>query len=141
MAIAGVGWGSYSLLGRGDADPLARTTGNFVRAVPIVCAVSVLALPRMHAEATGMWLAAASGSLASGVGYAVWYAALRALTATRAAVVQLSVPLLTAAGGVMFLGEDLSRRLLVATVLIIGGIAMTGRSTDRPSQLAGQERH
>jgi len=129
MAIAGVGWGSYSLLGRGDVDPLARTTGNFVRAVPIVCAVSVLMLPRMHVEPTGMWLAAASGSLASGVGYAVWYAAVRALTATRAAIVQLSVPVLTAAGGVLFLGERVSARLELATILIVGGIAIATKPT------------
>ena len=128
MAIAGLGWGSYSLLGRGDADPLARTTGNFVRAVPMVCAVSVVTLPRLHAEAVGLWLAAASGSLASGVGYAVWYAALRALSSARAAIVQLSVPVLTAAGGVLFLGERFSFRLLLATILIVGGVAIATKA-------------
>jgi len=141
MSVAGVGWGTYSLLGRGTKHPLAHTTANFVRAVPMGLAVSAVLFRQFHLEASGAWLAVASGSLASGVGYALWYAALRGLSATRAAIVQLAVPVIAAAGGVLFLGEGLSRRFLIATILIIGGIAMTIRSTERPSQLAGQELH
>jgi drug/metabolite transporter (DMT)-like permease len=126
MVIAGIGWGLYSLAGRTSAEnPLARTTGNFVRAVPMVCAINVVALPQFHAELQGMWLAVASGSLASGVGYAIWYAALRGLTATRAAIVQIAVPLIAALGGVFLLGEGVTLRLMVATVLIAGGIGLT----------------
>ena len=124
MALAGFSWGVYSLRGRGAASPLAQTTRNFVGAVPMVLGVSLVALPYFHVERDGALLAVASGTLASGFGYVMWYLALRGLTATRAAVVQLAVPILAAAGGVIFLKEIISGRLVISAVLVLGGIAL-----------------
>lgn len=124
MALAGFSWGVYSLRGRGAADPLAQTAGNFVRSVPFAVAIGLVALPHFHLEPIGAVLAVASGALASGGGYVVWYAALRGLSATRAAVVQLSVPVLAAAGGVVFLAERVSVRLVLSATLVLGGIAL-----------------
>jgi len=127
MGLAGFSWGIYSLRGRAAADPLAQTASNFVRSIPFVVAVSAVsavALPRFHVEWAGVWLATASGALASGLGYVVWYAALRRLTAVRAAIVQLAVPVLAACGGVVLLHEALSRRLVISTIAILGGIAV-----------------
>jgi drug/metabolite transporter (DMT)-like permease len=122
MALAGVGWGVYSLLGRRTNDPLPENAGNFVRCLPLAAVVVVLAADRIHLTARGVLYATASGALASGVGYAIWYAALRGLTATRAAIVQLAVPVLAALGGVVFLAETITVRLVVAAVLILGGV-------------------
>ncbi len=124
MAVAGISWGVYSLRGRGTADPLADTTFNFVRSVPLVVAVSLLTLGSLELSPKGVWLACLSGSLASGVGYVAWYAALRGMTRARAATVQLSVPVLAAAGGVATLSEDISIRLLLSTLLILGGLGL-----------------
>lgn len=126
MVTAGIGWGAYSLLGRGSRNPLADTAGNFFLALPL----ALLLLPitpiatgeALHASVSGVALAVASGALASGLGYALWYAALARLDAGRAATVQLSVPVLAAAGGVLLLGEPLSPRLLVAGAVTLGGI-------------------
>jgi drug/metabolite transporter (DMT)-like permease len=138
MTIAGISWGVYSLRGRRTADPLADTTGTFVRSVPMVLAVSLVSLRHLHLSRTGMALAAASGVLASGLGYVIWYEALAGLTATRAAAVQLSVPVLAAAGGIIFLSERLSLRLVVAAMLILGGVALVlvGRERMAPSRVA-----
>jgi drug/metabolite transporter (DMT)-like permease len=133
MAVAGVAWGIYSLLGRRVANPLAQTASNFVRSVPFVVIVSLFTLGQLHVEARGTLLAVASGALASGVGYAVWYAALPGLTALRAAVVQLAVPILAAAGGVAFLREAMSARLVVSTIVVLGGIALAIVSRERVS--------
>jgi drug/metabolite transporter (DMT)-like permease len=124
MTIAGVAWGVYSLRGRVASNPLSQTTGNFVRAVPLVVVASVLVLPRAHVEARGVALSVASGALASGLGYVAWYAALRGLSSLQGAVVQLVVPLLAAAAGVVLLSETVSLRLVLSTVLVLGGIAM-----------------
>lgn len=124
MALAGFSWGVYSLRGRGAANPLAQTTGNFVRSVPMVAVVSLLALPLFHAERQGILLAIASGAIASGLGYVVWYRALQDLSATRSAVVQLLVPVIAAAGGVILLAESISLRLVLSTVMVLGGIAL-----------------
>ena len=124
MIAAGVAWGVYSLRGRGGSTPALATTGNFLRAAPLAALASLPFLPRMHADAAGVGYALASGVLASGLGYVIWYAALRGLTATRAAVVQLSAPVLAALGGVLLLGEDFTSRLLVASLAILGGIAL-----------------
>jgi drug/metabolite transporter (DMT)-like permease len=124
MAIAGCAWGAYSLRGREASRPLANTAGNFLRSVPLAILVSAIALSRIHASRSGVLLAIASGALASGLGYVVWYAALRSLTATRAAIVQLAVPVLAAVGGVLFLGERISARLVIAAVTIFGGILL-----------------
>jgi len=134
MAAAGVAWGIYSLRGRGLTDPLAATAGNFLRAVPMALAVSALLLPRSHVEPTGVALAMASGALTSGVGYVIWYAALKGLTAMRAATVQLSVPPIAAFGGVLLLSEAITPRLATASVAILGGIALVLASRpQRPS--------
>ena len=125
MAVAGVGWGIYSLRGRGIRDPATMTTGNFLRAVPFVIIISPVLLSQMHMSPEGILLAFISGSLTSGVGYLIWYTALQGLTATRAATVQLSVPVIAAFGGAIFLSESISLRLITATVLIIGGVALT----------------
>ena len=129
MALAGFAWGVYSLRGRGAKDPLAQTTSNFVRAVPMVVAVSAIALPQLQVQLRGVLLAIASGAVASALGYVVWYAALRSLTATRAAAVQLAVPVLAAVGGVAFLAEAVSLRLVLSALMILGGIslALVGR--------------
>ena len=124
MLAAGVAWGVYSLRGRGVSAPALATTGNFLRAAPLVALASLPYLPRMHADTAGVAYALASGVLASGLGYVIWYAALGGLNATRAAVVQLSVPVLAALGGVLLLGEDLTQRLVVASIAILGGIAL-----------------
>jgi drug/metabolite transporter (DMT)-like permease len=141
MAVAGVSWGVYSLRGRGVRHPLAQTTTNFVRAVPLVLLGSIIAWRQFHIEPIGVALAVASGALASGVGYVIWYAALRGLTATRAAVVQLAVPVLAAAGGVVFLQETISARLVVSTVMVLGGIglAIAGRDRFTPAGAASSE--
>ena len=131
MAVAGVSWGLYSLWGRGSANPLADTTRNFVRAVPLVIGVSLMALSQASLSGTGVLLAILSGALASGLGYVVWYAALRGLTRTRAATVQLSVPVLAAMGGVFFLSEDVSLRLALSAMLILGGVGVAIMSKGR----------
>ena len=124
MVMAGIAWGVYSLRGRGASSPLADTTDNFIRAVPLILAVLIIRLDGMQLSQTGFLLAVLSGAIASGVGYVIWYTALAGLTATRAAIVQLSVPVLAAWGGVVFLAEDISLRLILAAALILGGIAL-----------------
>jgi len=112
------------LRGRGADSPLANTAGNFIYAVPLIVAVRLITLSNIHLSQSGVLLAVLSGAVASGLGYVIWYAALRGLTATRAAIVQLSVPVLAGWGGVVFLAEDLSLRLVFAGALILGGIAL-----------------
>lgn len=124
MAVAGIAWGFYSLLGRGASDPLEATTGNFVWAVPLTLAVSLLFLANFHVSTNGLALAIASGAVASGCGYVVWYAALAGLSATRAATVQLTVPIIAAFGGVMLLSEAITLRLLIASATTLGGVAI-----------------
>lgn len=124
MIASGVAWGVYSLRGRGAGDPAAVTSGNFLRAVPIAAALALVALPWSSLDWAGFWYASASGGLASGVGYAIWYTALRGLKATSAASVQLVVPVLAALGGIVFLGEAITWRLVLASTAILGGIAM-----------------
>jgi drug/metabolite transporter (DMT)-like permease len=131
MAIAGTGWAIYSLRGRrpGD-DPLAATAGNFVRSVPMVCAATLVfaMFADVHASARGIALAATSGVLASGVGYSVWYAALPQLSATRAAMLQLLVPIIATGGGIALLHEPLTMRLVACAAAILGGVALAIRS-------------
>ena len=128
MALAGVAWGVYSLAGRGVANPLAATARNFRLAAPLALAVSLLWYSSYHLTARGAVLAATSGALASGLGYVVWYAALPGLGATRAAFVQLSVPVLTAVAGVLLLSEPVTLRLVLAGAAILGGVALAVRS-------------
>jgi drug/metabolite transporter (DMT)-like permease len=124
MAIAGVAWGLYSLRGRGVPDPIQASTANFVRALPMTVLLGLVFLTRLHADAAGILLAVVSGALTSGLGYVVWYAALRGLSSMRAAVVQLSVPVLAAVAGALWLGEAFTLRLLLAVLAILGGIAL-----------------
>lgn len=124
MAIAGIAWGFYSLLGRGVADPLEATTNNFIYSVPLVIIVSLLFMGDFNSSSSGLVLAAASGAIASALGYVIWYAALRGLTATRAATVQLSVPVIAAFGGVVLLSEQITLRLLLASAATLGGVAI-----------------
>jgi drug/metabolite transporter (DMT)-like permease len=124
MLAAGIAWGIYSLRGRGVSDPTVVTAGNFLRTVPLAALLSLLALPWVSLDVAGFGYAVASGALASGIGYAIWYAALRGLKATSAATVQLGVPLITALAGVALLGEAITPRLLLAGAAILGGIAL-----------------
>lgn len=124
MAIAGIAWGVYSLRGRGIVDPLRATAGNFVRSVPFAVACSAVFLGSMQLSLRGAVLAIISGALTSGIGYSIWYAALRGLNATRAATVQLSVPLIAAIGGVLILSEEITMRLILASAAILGGIGL-----------------
>jgi drug/metabolite transporter (DMT)-like permease len=125
MAAAGIAWGLYTLRGRGSADPLADTAGNFVRSVPMVAAAAIPFLGQVNLSTRGIVFAVLSGAVASGIGYSVWYAALKYHTSTRAAVLQLAVPVLAAAGGIVFLSEIADVRLLIAATLILGGIGLT----------------
>lgn len=124
MLSAGVAWGAYSLRGKGAGDPTRVTAGNFLRAVPIAAALSLLMHSGASFDSAGVLYAMASGAVASGIGYAIWYAALPGLKATSAATVQLSVPVIAAMGGIIFLGETLNLHLVLASVAILGGIAL-----------------
>ena len=127
MGCAGIAWGVYSLIGRqasaSGRDPTLETAGNFLRSVPLCLALAPFAASA-HLTPAGAALAVASGALASGAGYAVWYAALKGLNASEAAIVQLTVPAIAAAGGVALLHEPLSPRLLIAAAAILGGVAV-----------------
>ena len=124
MTVAGIAWGAYSLSGKSAGDPLAATANNFIGALPLALLVSVLFLGSLSITPGGVLLAVASGAITSGLGYVVWYAALRGLTAGSAASIQLSVPVIAAFGGVVLLGEDFSARLALASVATLGGIAV-----------------
>lgn len=114
----------YSLLGKTVADPLATTAGNFLRSIPPVLIASLPFLSALRWDLLGIFYAVLSGALASGVGYAVWYVAVRYLAAFQAATVQLSVPILASLAGIVFLGESLSVRMVLASVAVLGGVAL-----------------
>ncbi|HMM65528.1 MAG TPA: DMT family transporter [Dokdonella sp.] len=124
MIGAGIAWGVYSLRGKGAGDPIRVTAGNFLRAAPIALLVTVFTLRDASPDAAGVAYAIASGAIASGVGYAVWYRALPALKATQAATVQLGVPVIAASGGVVLLGETITLGFLAASLAILAGILM-----------------
>ena len=127
MAVAGIGWGAYSLIGRGVEDATAATTGNFIRAsvlaVPALGA-ALWAFPEPRPPFDGVTIPIASGAITSGLGYVIWYQALKGLTATRAGIAQLSVPAIAAIGGVLFLAEPITLRFTLATAAILGGVAL-----------------
>ena len=129
MLAAGLSWGIYSLRGKGAGDPTQVTAGNFLRAAPLAIGLGLLMLvvQGMSVDAAGAGYAVASGALTSGIGYAVWYSAVPALKATTAASVQLSVPVIAALGGIAFLGEPLTLRFVLASIAILGGIALVVR--------------
>lgn len=124
MLLSGLGWGAYSLLGRGSGDPIRINAGNFVRVLPFTLALSVALYGQARADAAGLLYAGLSGAVTSGVGYSIWYAALPSLRATTAAALQLAVPVIAALGGVVLLDEALTPRLLAASAAILGGIAI-----------------
>ena len=124
MLISGISWGIYSLRGKGAGDPTRVTAGNFLRASVFTALLSLMLLSQNNLDVAGVWLAIASGAIASGMGYALWYSVLPALKATTSATVQLSVPVIAAIGGILFLGESISLRLILASVAILGGIAL-----------------
>jgi drug/metabolite transporter (DMT)-like permease len=132
MASAGVGWGIYTLRGRGAGDPLARTATSFLWAAIAGAAVVALLAGGVLVSGRGVMLATISGAIASGVGYTLWYVALPSLTAFRAALLQLMVPVLTALAAVPLLGEHISRRLVGASALVLGGIAIAALAKARP---------
>jgi drug/metabolite transporter (DMT)-like permease len=125
MAASGFCWAAYSLIGRGSTTPLADTTGNFVRCLPVAILLIAVGLWTATPTPAGLAYAIVSGAIASGIGYAIWYAALPGLSRVGAASVQLTVPGIAAAGAVLFIGEPLTPRLLVASAAIIGGIGLT----------------
>ena len=131
MAFAGVAWGVYSLLGRSSTDPIGHTTANFVLSVPLAAALSVTTGGGQGTSPRGVLLAIASGALASGVGYSFWYAALPSLSASQAAIGQLVVPVLTAVAAVLWLGEPVTLRLLLAGAAIIGGVLLALAAVQR----------
>ena len=124
MIIAGVAWGFYTLKGRGVRDPLESTALNFIVSVPMVLAVNVFTFSNAHFSTEGVIYAFISGAITSGVGYAIWYAALKGLTTTQAAFLQLFVPVIAALGGILFLSENITSRLIGAGLLIIGGVVL-----------------
>jgi len=131
MAVAGIAWGVYSIRGKGAAAPVSMTAGNFLRSTPMGLAASAIALASMHVQPSGLLLALVSGAVTSGLGYVLWYRALRGLTMTQASLVQLLVPVLAAVGGIVFLAERVSMRLILASALVLGGIAVA--VSNRPS--------
>jgi drug/metabolite transporter (DMT)-like permease len=128
MTGAGAAWGVYSLLGRGNTRPTATTAGNFIRGAGLAVLLSAVTAPWFHFDVHGAGYAVLSGAVASGLGYAIWYTALPGLKATQAATVQLSVPVIAAAGGVLILGEHVTLRLVLCSIAILGGIALVLRA-------------
>jgi drug/metabolite transporter (DMT)-like permease len=124
MLGAGVAWGVYSLRGKGVQNPTGVTAGNFIRAVPFSVVVWIFFLPWAHVDPAGVGYAIISGVIASGLGYVIWYSALPVLKAASAATVQLSVPVLAATGGILLLGESITLRYVLASLAVLGGIAL-----------------
>lgn len=124
MLIAGVSWGVYSLRGKGAGDPTRVTAGNFVRATLFAVLLSALQNSSSSLDMVGVWYAVASGAVASGLGYALWYSVLPVLKAANAATIQLSVPVVAALGGIIILGEPVTVRFVLASSAILGGIAL-----------------
>ncbi len=128
MLGAGIAWGAYSLLGQGGTDPLEATAGNFLRAFPMAVLLTLLAalvvIVDVRADAAGLFYAALSGAIATGLGYTIWYAALPGLSAAQGASVQLTVPVIATVGGTLMIGEEITLRLLLSSVAILGGIAL-----------------
>jgi drug/metabolite transporter (DMT)-like permease len=124
MLGAGVAWGIYSLRGKVEKNPANVTAGNFVRAVPFAALISIIILPGARLDSLGVIYAMISGAITSGLGYVIWYSALPDLTAASAATVQLSVPVLTATGGILLLSEPITLRYALASIAVLGGIAL-----------------
>jgi drug/metabolite transporter (DMT)-like permease len=138
MTIAGIAWGLYTLRGRGVVDPLLQATSSFVRSLPFIFGMNLVSLPHFHVSRAGLGVAVLSGAVASALGYVAWFAALRGLTAVRAAVVQLAVPVIAAAGGVILLSEPIPLRLVVASILVLGGIGLVVATTKKGTTVTGK---
>jgi drug/metabolite transporter (DMT)-like permease len=128
MIVAGISWGAYSLAGKSAGDPALVTTHNFQRAALLVVPAAVLAWPWHSLSRSGVLLALASGVLASALGYTAWYGALKYLSVTRAALVQLSVPVIAAVGGIVFLRESITTRLILASLVILASVVVATRT-------------
>ncbi len=124
MTVAGIAWGFYSLMGRASRNPISDTTYNFLRTLPFVIILILLTLVfrDTHLSQKGILLAVLSGAVASGIGYTIWYIALGGLSVIQAAVVQLLVPIIAALGGVLFADEFISLRLMLSSIMVLGGI-------------------
>lgn len=127
MLASGIAWGVYSMLGRGQANPAAATAGNFLRAAPMTVALTLIALPWLRLDAQGVLYAVLSGAVTSALGYVLWYRVLQHMRAMTASTVQLSAPVIAAVAGILLLGETVTRDLLIASVLILGGILLVLR--------------
>jgi drug/metabolite transporter (DMT)-like permease len=136
MLAAGVAWGVYSLRGKGERNPASVTTGNFVRAASFAAALSIVFVPLRNYNLAGIGYAVISGTITSGLGYVIWYSVLPGLKATSAATVQLCVPVLAATGGILLLGEPITVRYLLASVAVLGGIALVVAIPHSPLQTA-----
>ncbi len=124
MLMSGIAWGIYTLRGRDSKNPLLDTSHNFLRTIPLIAIVALVSLNHSHYSVEGLLFASLSGGLASGVGYSIWYAALRGLSATQAAVIQLLVPVIAAIGGILFVSEVITLRLALSAGMILGGILL-----------------
>jgi drug/metabolite transporter (DMT)-like permease len=131
MTVAGFAWGIYSIRGRGNKHPVAVTTDNFIRTIPFALITGLIFLSQVHITPSGFLWATISGAVTSGVGYIIWYAALRGLTATRAAIIQLSVPVIAAFGGIIVLSESITLRLILSAALTLSGVAIAVISKQR----------
>ena len=138
MAMAGLGWGLYSLMGRGKGDPTALTAGNFLRAA-IICAIMTLPIlwifPETALAPSGIMLALASGVITSGLGYVIWYMALKHLSATRAGIAQLTVPIIAAIGGMLFIAEPFTARFFIAMCVTLGGVGLATLSPKEKARI------
>jgi len=124
MTAAGIGWGAYTLKGRGSGSPLMDTAYNFIRTIPFIAILVIITIKNTAYTTEGIILAVLSGGLASGVGYTIWYSALGGLSAIQAAVVQLTVPMIAAFGGIIFMSEEITVRLTLSSLMILGGILL-----------------
>ena len=122
MTVSGIAWGVYTLKGRRSKNPLLDTAYNFLRTTPLVIILAIIAMNTLNYSTGGIVLALLSGGITSGIGYTIWYIALGGLTSTQAAVLQLSVPLIAALGGVIFVSEAITFRLMISATLVLGGI-------------------
>jgi drug/metabolite transporter (DMT)-like permease len=128
MAVAGIAWGAYSFIGRGACNPVGETAVNFLVAVPLALFVALIRISSLVVTPKGLLWAGLSGALTSGAGYAIWYAVLPRFTATQAATVQLAVPVIAAAGGILWLKEEVTWPLVIAAAMILGGIGVSLRA-------------
>jgi drug/metabolite transporter (DMT)-like permease len=133
MLAAGVAWGVYSLRGATASDAIAATAGNFLRAIPFAILTSLIAIRWTNLDSLGLIYAVTSGTVTSGLGYVIWYAALPGLRATSAATVQLSVPVLAATGGILFLHESITVRYVLASLAVLGGIFLVVIEKQQPT--------